>query len=449
VCGLSATGKSALISAISEASSTPADLVRFEHDATAVIPVADTAEATLEAVIRGASEGALLVVDEVSQALLNKVSELINRAKCWFLIINRTLPASVHVSVRSVCHLSMMNNIHTLTTIYAEDQLNNPKEQVICEGGGGEVDFYRHFAPDESKVGFVDGNGAIMAELLTTIAVKPLVIADGASLGHLLPDLLKQRIMKPFLLYLPESFEWVLLLSDFFDNDAQVRELTSNIEDVVTYRQPSIERYLTSILSDRMVRRCGDVYDKGELPSFLYDSNDTLDEQMMSTIWQRIAKLDFSQLGSRDSPKMPKKRKKRVLPMVAAFIHNSTGERIGLRLYIEGSSCRDIEPIPHKARFWNLAISNGVPRGVFCGVDDFPILMRGQNDSYIAKRSIGWVVGEHEDGSLKILSASGQVKEFVPMASAVSAHKGYPFANAELVDGLLVGKNGMTFDRIR
>jgi len=57
--------------------------------------------------------------------------------------------------------------------------------------------------------------------------------------------------------------------------------------------------------------------------------------------------------------------------------------------------------------------------------------------------------GSPESKSLKILSASGQVKELVPMVSAVSAHKDYPFANAEIVDGLLVGKNGMSFDRMR
>ena len=113
---------------------------------------------------------------------------------------------------------------------------------VVDLSATGKTRFYRYFAAEKMKVHGVGGNGRIWDELEKNTDPTLLLIADGAALGFLISDILKLQKKKPFLVYFPESFEWVLMLSDYFDDDVKIRSLTANIEDELDYRHESTER---------------------------------------------------------------------------------------------------------------------------------------------------------------------------------------------------------------
>jgi hypothetical protein len=112
-------------------------------------------------------------------------------------------------------------------------------------------------------------------------------IADGASLGHAIRDILTIQSKKGFYLFLPESFEFVLLLSDYFDEDYKISMIRKNLDDVMDHRHSSDERYITAELMNKIGG-----YKKGKLPAFLY-SNGKLDNSRMETILNRLKYLDL------------------------------------------------------------------------------------------------------------------------------------------------------------
>ena len=78
-----------------------------------------------------------------------------------------------------------------------------------------------------------------------------LVIGDGAAFGPYLEKILSQRAYKNVRLFLPESFEWVLLASGLIPD----KDIPQILEDAASYIESreylSWERFFTDLLSKR------------------------------------------------------------------------------------------------------------------------------------------------------------------------------------------------------
>jgi len=98
------------------------------------------------------------------------------------------------------------------------------------------------------------GRGKIKYQkiLLELKGKRVCVIADGAAIGAEMKDLFqlvsRNRTIN---LYLPESFEWLILDSDII-GDSEIRHILDHPEDYVESEQFfSWERYFTSLLMEK------------------------------------------------------------------------------------------------------------------------------------------------------------------------------------------------------
>lgn len=82
-----------------------------------------------------------------------------------------------------------------------------------------------------------------------------LVIADGAAIGSEIDRIMKLASKrKNIALYLPESFEWMILSADLL-NDKEIKEILNNPEEYIDSKEYfSWERYFTDLLIHRSER---------------------------------------------------------------------------------------------------------------------------------------------------------------------------------------------------
>ncbi len=113
--------------------------------------------------------------------------------------------------------------------IYADDEFAGEKPQlVVAEDSNSGFEFF-------SALCSANGVPCVSARGKTNIydvvreadASDILVIADGAAFGPEMPFLVSLRRFKSIKLFLPESFEWLVLKSGLFDN-AELREMLLN-----------------------------------------------------------------------------------------------------------------------------------------------------------------------------------------------------------------------------
>ena len=99
---------------------------------------------------------------------------------------------------------------------------------------------------------------------------KVVVVADGAAFGSEIERIYKLQSTKPgkIVLYLPESFEWLILSSNIL-NDREVEEILTHPEDYIdSSLYFSWEQYFTSLLSEKTVDTVYMRYTKSRLASF-------------------------------------------------------------------------------------------------------------------------------------------------------------------------------------
>lgn len=117
------------------------------------------------------------------------------------------------------------------------------------------------------------GKSNIPAKILALKDRHPLVFADGAAFGPEMErvDRLREQGFH-LLLFLPESFEWLILKSALI-NEGEVSRILEQPEDFIESREYfSWERFFTDLLR-RKTNRTYLHYDKAEInPAYLQDS---------------------------------------------------------------------------------------------------------------------------------------------------------------------------------
>ena len=106
-----------------------------------------------------------------------------------------------------------------------------------------------------------------------------LVIADGAAFGQQMERVLSLQKIKNIILYLPESFEWLVLKSGLIDNVRNIiSDPASHIESSKYY---TWERFFTHLLTEK-TQKTYLKYNKSKLnPNYLQE-NET--NKIMSVI---------------------------------------------------------------------------------------------------------------------------------------------------------------------
>lgn len=184
----------------------------------------------------------------------------------YFVIITRENLHALPYSVDEIYGIHSSGKYNSFEPVYHElyriygnesESVINP-DVLIIEDSNSEFDFFSSVCSDNVKCISANGKANIF-NLLSSKEIEGnvLVIADGAAFGAQMAnvfDLVESN--DSINLYLPESFEWIILDSDVL-NDAEVRRILQKPEEYIDGEKFfSWERFFTSLL----VEKSGDSY---------------------------------------------------------------------------------------------------------------------------------------------------------------------------------------------
>ena len=151
---------------------------------------------------------------------------------------------------------SMEPVYHHLYRIYAAEQLHadNPADRWIVEDSNAGFDFYAAVAKEAQRTCVSAGGAARIFDLLqqVTQGENCIVIADGAAFGSQMGKIYQLMLRNSGIrLYLPESFEWLILSSNVLD-DSEVRKILDQPSDYIDSGDYiSWERFFTALLIEK------------------------------------------------------------------------------------------------------------------------------------------------------------------------------------------------------
>lgn len=234
--GDSATGKTTFYQMISDASSSRVSGVTVSCD----VPVRPLNESgyLLELQIE---KNRIYVVDEDFGPLKSSefAKAVIQSENCFILITRESLPA-IPYSYKEIYGIRVSGKFHSLERVYPDYERFEEKDAIVTEDEDAGYEYYHYFYGD--KVISSRGN----SNLSKYGSPHKLLIGDGCAIGAYIQDL----ILTGSSLYLPESFEWMLLQNNMFQHVKEVRDFTENQEKKVNTGYVSAERYCTELLSD-------------------------------------------------------------------------------------------------------------------------------------------------------------------------------------------------------
>lgn len=259
--GDSATGKSTLIDLIAQYGRDGENSgVSLRCDKACVVLTSDLWQLRLSAI----KDSIVFIDEDNSFAATKEFAESAKNSDNYYVIVMRESLPSLPYSVDEIYTLKnktkgygQIKRLYTsFQRIYEKEALNTPNQKpdlVIVEDSNSGFQFFRQVF-DEWKIPCISANGKsnICAEIeKTPIGTTVLIIADGAAFGPEIEKTLAQRRKRNIILFLPESFEWMILSSELF-SDTQTKEMLQNPENTIESSMFfSWERFFTKYLTDK------------------------------------------------------------------------------------------------------------------------------------------------------------------------------------------------------
>lgn len=276
--GDSATGKTTLFSMIEEYGNLGKDSgVQIQCDKACVAISGKYWQETLENI-----HDSIVFVDEDSKFLKTKeFAKRIRNSNNYYVLITRenlpALPYSVEEIYGIHCSGKFMDTRQVYNLFYKIYSETNPGKilvkSLITEDSQAGFTFFSQVSKTrgiccESAGGKSNILGILQEKLLDKEQRETLVIADGAAFGpemaHI-SQLLRGNVN--IKLYLPESFEWLLLYADIF-NKPFIRKRLEEAENYIeSEKYFSWERYFTDLLMEE-TKDSPYPYDKLNLKDF-------------------------------------------------------------------------------------------------------------------------------------------------------------------------------------
>ena len=240
--GDSATGKTALVDMVREYyENGSASAVELQCDKECTVLEGRTWSAQLSMM-----QDSIVFIDEGNSFVMSDdFAEAIQNTDNYYVIVTREGIPSLPYSVDEVYGIRNSGKYGTLKRTYNEfyrlyqiEDYTFPvcPERVITEDSNSGYQFFQGVCDQEAKISCISAQGkSNIFGLVTKFTVENvLVIADGAAFGSEMGKMV--RLIKNYTnikLYLPESFEWLVLRSGLIED--------SNIKKVLEYPEEQIE----------------------------------------------------------------------------------------------------------------------------------------------------------------------------------------------------------------
>ncbi len=255
--GDSATGKTALV-----------DMIRdyFENgSASAVELLCDKQCAVLEGRTWSGQlseiKDSIVFIDEGNDFIMSdQFASVIQRTDNYYIIVTRESVPSLPYSVEEIYGIRSSGKYGTLKRVYNEFYHLYPPivnkdviepELIITEDSNSGYQFFQKICENKGKITCISANGKsnIFACAVKIFDKQVLIIADGAAIGSEMEKLTKlTERYSNITLYLPESFEWLILKSGIIENRA-IKPLLEHPEEWIESQEYfSWERFFTDQL---------------------------------------------------------------------------------------------------------------------------------------------------------------------------------------------------------
>lgn len=255
--GNSATGKTTLINMLRQAENLGAS--------SGINVVCDVPCRLLEGrnwkLILDNSSGNIFFADE-ENAFINteEFAAAVRGSDNYFVLITRENLYNLPYSVEEIYGLHSSGKYHDARKVYQETYRIYSNEQslpispvkIIAEDSNSGYEFFKSVS-DESGISCVSAGGKsnLFTALDETGEEEVCIIADGAAIGPEMNRLYHLAVKKKNIhLYLPESFEWIILNSGLAGGK-EIREILEKPEEYIDSKEYfSWERYFARLLAD-------------------------------------------------------------------------------------------------------------------------------------------------------------------------------------------------------
>lgn len=205
-------------------------------------------------------EKTIVFIDEDNSFLpTDEFAEAVQKSDNYYVIVTReglpNLPYSVEeiYGIReSGKYASLKQTYNELYHLYGRTDYRKPvkPEYVIVEDSNAGYEFFRGVSKSEERsVISAEGKSNIFGEIIKRQAGSVLIIADGAAFGPEMDRVMKLvERKKEIVLYLPESFEWLILKSGVIEKRKLKAILEKPEEFIESSEYLSWERFFTNLL---------------------------------------------------------------------------------------------------------------------------------------------------------------------------------------------------------
>ncbi len=208
-------------------------------------------------------QGSILFIDEGNRFVASEeFAKAIRGSDNYFVIVTRESLPMLPYSVEEIYGIRNSGKYGTLKRTYNEMYKIYSTEilprkvrpdKLVAEDSNAGFEFFDHICRERGlSCVTAGGKSNLFAALAEESDQTILAVADGAAIGSEMEKLMDLLRVKPnFYLYLPESFEWLVLSSGVLGDQEIPALLESPWEHIDSREYFSWERYFTDLLISR------------------------------------------------------------------------------------------------------------------------------------------------------------------------------------------------------
>lgn len=259
LCGDSATGKTTLIDMIES----------FQNnglDSGVILSTTDNIKCVVLSGMNWKRElklynNSIVFIDEGNKFINTKeFAEEIKKTTNYYVIATRNNLPNIPYSINEIYNIknapkkSKINKYQKFTSsfsnVYINERFSKPDIVIVEDSKSGYEFFKGVFKENNILCNTSNGKTNIYQKVLETNKENILIIADGSAFGSEIKKVLTLKYIKNIELYLPESFEWLILKSKLF-NDTLTNKILTNPEEYINSKKYfSWEQFFTKYLVD-------------------------------------------------------------------------------------------------------------------------------------------------------------------------------------------------------
>lgn len=205
----------------------------------------------------------IVFIDEGNSFVLSdEFSNVVKQSDNYYVIVTREALPNLPYSIEEIYGIKSSGKYESLQQTYQEfyhiygeldeDVVFEP-EVVLVEDSNSGFEFFRNIEKGRSwETVSAKGKSNIFQLLKNYEEKKVLVIADGAAFGSEMDRIVKRMsLIEMSKLYLPESFEWLILKSNVIRDKATREMLDDPSEYIESKEYMSWERFFTATLIEK------------------------------------------------------------------------------------------------------------------------------------------------------------------------------------------------------